>query len=91
MFAKFQLSRLIFVFISCQQLLRLFTADDSCHEKKLNGISIYSLNVMSAPNLSCEGCLGARLESVTDARQTSNRQTDAHRQVKIVLTPALLG
>ena len=58
---------------SCYQLL---TADDSCYEKNLNGVFIYSLNVISVPNLSSAGCLGARLESVT------YRHTDArtHRQ-----------
>ena len=54
---------------------------------KLNGIFIYSLNVMSVPNLSSAGCFEAQLESVTDARM--HAQTD-RRKVKIVLTPALL-
>ena len=46
---------------SCYQLL---TADDSCYEKKLNGIFIYSLKLISIPNFSSPGCLGAKLESV---------------------------
>ena len=41
--AKFQLSRLIFIFIRCQQLL---LADNSCWKK--NKISIHSLKVKSA-------------------------------------------
>ena len=75
---------------SCYQLL---TADDSCHEKKLNGIFIYSLKLIPVPNFSSPGCLGARLESVTPHRQTDARtyaRTDRG-QVKLVLTPALLG
>ena len=55
---------------------QLLTADDSCHKKNLNGIFIYSLNVMSVPSLSSAGCLGAQLESVTDRRQTDATQTD---------------
>ena len=35
--------------ISCQQLL---TADDSCHEKNLNGIFIHILKVICVPNFS---------------------------------------
>ena len=44
--AKFQLSRLIFIFISCQQLSSswgLLTADDSWYEKNLTGICICTL------------------------------------------------
>ena len=73
MCAKFQLSRMIFIFISCQQLL---TADDSCHRKKFNGIFIYSLKLIPVPNFSSPDCLGARLESVTPDRQT-DQPTDA--------------
>ena len=47
---------------SCYQLL---TADDSCYEKKLNGIFIYPLKLIFVPNFSSLGCLGAWPESVT--------------------------
>ena len=63
---------------SCWQLL----------QKNLNGLFIYSLNVMPVPNLSSAGGLGAQLESVTDVQ--TDACTDA-RQVKIELTPTLLG
>ena len=49
---KFLLSRLIFIFISCYQLL---TADYSCYEKKLNGIFIYPLKLIPVPNFSSLG------------------------------------
>ena len=39
------------------------------------------------PNLCTEGCFGAQLESVTPDRY----QTPDRRQVKLVLTLALLG
>ena len=50
---------------SCYQLL---TADDNCYKKKLIEIFIYPLKLIPVPSLSSVGCLGARLESVTDRR-----------------------
>ena len=69
MCAKFQLSRLIFIFISCQQLLsamdscsavenyfqQLLTADDRCHEKNVNEIFIFTLKVICVVNFSSLG------------------------------------
>ena len=39
-------------------------------KEKINGIFVYSLNVMSVPNLSFAGSLGAQLESVMHNAQT---------------------
>ena len=77
-----------FTFISLCSCYQLLTGDDNCYEKKSNGIFIYSLHVIFVPKLSSVGCLGARLESVTDGQ--THAQTDA-RQVNIVLTLALLS
>ena len=90
--AKFQLSRLIFIFISCQQLLTAFDNWWQLSQKILNGIFIYSLKLILVANFSSPGCFGTQLESVTYIR--TDRQTDRcthRRQVKIVPTPALLG
>ena len=43
-------------------------------KKSLNGIFIYPLKLIPVPNFSCPVCLGAQLESVTDAR--TDVQTD---------------
>ena len=73
-FAKFQLSRLIYIFLlpfnRCCQLL---TADDSCQEKKSFGIFIYPINMILMLNFSSVCCLAAELESVMPpaGRQTS--------------------
>ena len=65
---------------SCYQLLTAVT-------KKMNGIFIYPLKLILVPNFSSPGCLGARLESVTDTCTYGH----THRpQVKIVLTQPCL-
>ena len=64
-FAKFQLSRLIFIFISFWQLLSAVKSWWQLSRKKLIGIFIYPLNVIFMPNFSSLGCLAAELESVT--------------------------
>ena len=67
-YAKFQFSRLFFIF---SNFLQLIWAVD----KKSNGIFIYSLNVIFVPNLSSVSCLGAKLESVMYKRTEAYRQT----------------
>ena len=52
MCTKFEPSRLIFIFISCHQLS---IAVDSCHEKNINGIFIYTLKLICVPNFSSLG------------------------------------
>ena len=51
--AKFQLSKLIFIFINChQQSTAVLTADDSIYEKKITGIFMYTLKLILVPNFS---------------------------------------
>ena len=85
--AKFQLSRLIFIFISYQQLL---TAVQMLKFFFESWILLLVLKLVCVPSFSLIGWLGARLESVTHA-QTDGRthgRTDARthaRQVKLGL------
>ena len=72
--AKFQLSRMIFIFISCQQLLSAVDSSWQLLRKKLNGIFIYPLKLIPVPNFSSPGCLRAQLESVKDVQTYA--QTD---------------
>ena len=84
MCAKFQLSRLIFIFIICQQLL---SAVDSCSAVK---IVLWYFDSHIGPKVFFPNfCLIGWLESVTATGHTTN-QTDRC-QVKIDLTPALLS
>ena len=53
--AKFQLSRLIFIFISCQQLLTTFDSWWELSQKMLYGIFIYPLKLIPMPNFSSLG------------------------------------
>ena len=48
-FVKFQLSRLIFIFMNCYQLL---TADESCYEKNSTEIFMYTIKFILGPNFS---------------------------------------
>ena len=57
--AKFQLSRLIFIFISCLSdfisCCQLWTADDSWYEKNSTVIFMYTLKCILMPNFSSLG------------------------------------
>ena len=53
--AKFQLSRLIFIFISCQQLLTVVDSWWQLSRIFLDGIFIYPLKLIPVPNFSSLG------------------------------------
>ena len=52
MCTKFQLSRLIFIFINCFQLLRAINTDNSWYDKILTGIFMCTLKLICVPNFS---------------------------------------
>ena len=86
MYAKFQLSRLIMIFITFYSCYQLLTADDSCYKK-------IKWDFHLLPK--CDVCVKVdlcRLLGGLARKCDANRQTDTRRQVKIGLTqPYLAG
>ena len=86
MCAKFQLSRLIFIFISCQQLLSAVDSWSAVENYFWLLDSHIGPKVGLCAKFQFDWLIGG-LARECDAR----RQTPDRRQVKIMLTPALLG
>ena len=83
--AKFQLSRLIFIFISCQQLLTAFDSWWQLSQKKFKWDFHLPPKADTCAKFQLSRLLGG-LARECDRRQTDRQTPDARRQVKIELT-----
>ena len=66
--AKFQHSKLIFIFVDFYSCYQLLTADDSSREEKIIWIFIYHLKIVNLPNLSSVDWLVAWLDTFPGGR-----------------------